>query len=259
VNKKADTIVHAEQARDNYPAATHAAHVIADFAALRAAVTTANNRNPLDHLNEAYGPEVVKDSLNEVVKNLLPNKTLQRVNWYLRREARKPLDMSVKQCIMHIYRSNTEEIARCPPAYNNTQCLTPNEIINILLFGTPKSWQRELDRQAFDPLAKTVTEVAEFMERIEMSEDFDGDRKVAALTKKGNNKTKANNRGSLGADGSKHCMLHGNNNTHNTLECKTLMAQAKKLKGNNGANQKGKGGDKSWKNKAKDETNDSKK
>jgi len=52
---------------------------------------------------------------------------------------------------------------------------------------------------------------------------------------------------------------HRNNNAHDTLECKTLMAQAKKLKGNNGANQKGKGGNKSWKNKAKDDTNDLKK
>jgi len=48
-------------------------------------------------------------------------------------------------------------------------------------------------------------------------------------------------------------MLHGNNNTHDTLECKTLMEQAKKLKGNNSANQKGKGGNKSWKKKAKDD------
>jgi len=40
------------------------------------------------------------------------------------------------------------------------------------------------------------------------------------------------------------------------------MAQAEKLKGDNGANNnnnKGKGGNKSWKNKAKDETDDSKK
>jgi len=116
-----------------------------------------------------------------------------------------------------------------------------------------------MDRQGFDPLAKTVTEVVEFMERIEMSEDFNGNRKVAAVTKKGNNKTKAHNKGSSGADGSKHCMLHGNNNTHDTLECKTLMAQAKKLKGNNGANQKGKAHNKSWKNKANDKTNDLKK
>ena len=92
-----------------------------------------------------------------------------------------------------------------------------------------------------------------------MSEDFNGNRKVAAVTKKGNNKTKAHNKGNSGADGSKHCLLHGNNNTHDTLECKTLMAQAKKLKGNNGTNQKGKGGNKSWKNKVKDETNDLKK
>jgi len=259
VDKKAEAIVAAELARDNYPAATDAGHVIADFNALRAAVVTATTRDPLDHLNEAYGPDVVKDSLNEVLKNLLPNKTLQHVKRYLRREARKPIDMGVKQCIMHIYRINTKEIARCPPTFDHTQCWTPDEIIDILLFGTPKSWQREMDRQGFDPLAKTVTEVVEFMERIEMSEDFDGDRKVAAVMKKGNNKTKSHNKGNLGADGSKYCMLHGNNNTHDTSECKTLMAQAKKLKGPNGANHKSKGGNKSWKNKAKDKTNDLKK
>jgi len=251
--------VTAEQARDNYPVTTEAGHVVADFTALHVAVTTATTHDTLDHLSENYGPDVVKDSLNEVVKNLLPNKTLQRVKRYLRREAGKPLDMGVKQYIMHVYRINTKEIACCPPAFNKTQCLTPNEIIDILLFGTPKSWQREMDRQGFDPLAKTVTEVVEFMERIETSEDFDGNRKVAAMTKKGNNKTKAHDKGSSGADGSKHCMLHGNNNTHDTSECKPLMAQAKKLKGNNRANQKGKGGNKSWKNKAKDKTNNSKK
>jgi len=125
--------------------------------------------------------------LNEVVKNLLPNKTLQRVK---RREARKPIDMGVKQHTMHVYRINTEEIARCPPAFDATQCLTPNEIIDVLLFGTPKSWQCEMDRQGFDPLASTVTQAVEFMERIEMSEDFDGDGKVAAVTKKGNNNKK---------------------------------------------------------------------
>jgi len=167
--------------------------------------------------------------------------------------------MSVKQCIMRIMRINLQEIPRLPPNFNDAQSLSEDKIIDILLFGTPKSWQRKMDRQGFDPLAKTVTEVVEFVESIEMSEDFDGNRKVAAVTKKGNNKMKAHHKGSSGADGSKHCMLHGNNNTHDTLECKTLMAQAKKLKGINGANQKGKGGNKSWKNKAKDETNDLKK
>jgi len=57
--------------------------------------------------------------------------------------------------------------------------LSEDEIIDILLFGAPKSWQREMDRQGFDPLAVAPAETAAFMERIEMSEDFDGDKKVA--------------------------------------------------------------------------------
>mgnify|MGYP007080237835 CR=1 FL=1 len=97
------------------------------------------------------------------------------------------------------------------------------------------------------------------MERIEMSEDFDGDKKTTKVVPgKGKKKSGFAKRNS-DADGSKYYMLHGNNNAHNTSECKTLMAQAKKLKGNNGADKKGKGGNKSWKNKAKDKTDDSKK
>jgi len=53
-------------------------------------------------------------------------------------------------------------------------------------------------------------------------------------------------------------MLHGDNNAHDTSACKSLMAQAEKLKGNE-TNQKGKGSNKTWKNKAKDETGVSKK
>jgi len=91
VNKKASTIAHAETARNNYPADTDPAHDVGIFVGLWAALTTASNREALDYLSKAYGPEVVKDPLNEVVKNLLPNKTLQRVKRYLRREARKPV------------------------------------------------------------------------------------------------------------------------------------------------------------------------
>ena len=182
----------------------------------------------MNHLSEGYGVNVVTNTLNDAVKHLLPNKTLQRVKRYLRREARRPVDMSVKQHIMHIYRINTkEEIPRCPPAFNNTQCLGDDEIVDILLFGTPKSWQREMDRQGIDPMSKTSIELAEFIECIEMSEGFDGDKKVAAAMKEGNNKKKANGKGCSGADGSKHCVLHGNNNTHDTSKCKTLMAQKK--------------------------------
>jgi len=205
------------------------------------------------------GLPIIATALNGMMTILLPTKVLQRVKRYLRREARKPVDMPVREYLMHIIRINTQEIPRLPPNFNAAQSLGNDEIIDILLFGTPKSWQREMDRQGLDPLTSTPNDVVAFMECIEMSEDFDSDRKKTKVAPGKGKKKSGYAKGNLDADGSKHCMLHGNNNTHDTSECKTLMAQAKKLKGNNGANNKGKGGNKSWKNNAKGKTDDSKK
>ena len=167
--------------------------------------------------------------------------------------------MKVKNYLMHLDRINKEEMVWLPPKFDDTQSLTPEEITDILLWGTPKSWQREMDRQGFDPLDKGPKATLAFMEQIEASEDFDGDKKkiiAKAEGKKGNNnKAKKNNNTS----GQKYCLLHGNNNTHSTDECNTLKAQAKKLKGDGGgAKAKGKGKNKTWKNKSKTETDKSK-
>jgi len=140
-----------------------------------------------------------------------------------------------------------------PPNFNTAQRLSDNEVVDILLFGTPTSWQCEMDCQGSDPLVHLPADVVAFMERTQMSEDFDGNKRtMKVVANKGKKKSGYGKRNS-DADGSKYCMLHSNNNTHDTLECKTLMAQAKKLKSNN-ANQKGKSGNKSWKNKSKNKT-----
>jgi len=208
------------------------------------------------------GLAIITTALNGMMTILLPNKILQRVERYLRREVRKPVDMPVREHLMHIIRINTQEIPRLPPNFNNAQSLGDDKIIDILLFGAPKSWQREMDRQGIDPLASTPNDAAAFMERIEMSEDFDSNKKTTKVAPGKGKKKSGYAKGNSDADGSKHCVLHENNNAHDTSECKTLMAQAKKLKGNDGANNnnnKGKGGNKSWINKAKDKTDDSKK
>jgi len=207
---------------------------------------------------QGLGVAIVDAAIQEMVTVLLPTKILQRVKRYFRREARKPIDMGIRTYLMHIIRINSQEIPWLPPHFNDAQMLSEDELIDILLFGTPKSWQREMDRQGFDPLASTPAEVVAFMEHIEMSEDFDGNKKVAKVAPGKGKKKSGFAKGNSDANGSKCCMLYGNNNTHNTSECKTLMAQAKKLKGNN-ANQKGKGGNKSSKNKSKGETDNSKK
>jgi len=77
--------------------------------------------------------------------------------------------------------------------------------------------------QGFDPLASALSAVIAFMERIEMSEDFDGNKKTTEVAPGKSKKKSGFAKGNSDADGSKHCMLHGNNNTHDASECKTLM------------------------------------
>jgi len=56
------------------------------------------------------GLAIITTALNGMMTVLLPNKTLQRVKRHLRREARKPVDMPVREHLMHIIRIETQEI-----------------------------------------------------------------------------------------------------------------------------------------------------
>jgi len=73
---------------------------------------------------------------------------------------------------MNIVRINSgsEEIPCLPPHFAETRSLAEDEIVDILLCGTPKSWQREMDRQGFDPLTQTPMHVVAFVEWIETAE-----------------------------------------------------------------------------------------
>ena len=126
------------------------------------------------------------------------------------------------QCLTHI---NAEEIPYLPggrPGSNNTQnVLSPDELTDIVLFGTPKSWQREMDCQGFDPMVKTTLEVVTFMERLEASETA-ADKTSNPPGKKSKTSSKPNTPSSK-ATGTKHCKLHGQC-SHTTDECKKLKS-----------------------------------
>jgi len=255
-NGKAADTAAAQLAVNNYQGANP--NVVANLAQ---ALMDATNKTKDAYLtNAGDGEYIVTSALNQLMTGLLPNKALQRVKRYLWHKARKPFDMNIKSYYMNITRINSEEIPKLPPKFDETQSLlvAEDEIVDIPLYETSKSWQKEMDRQGFDPLGHTPMEVVAFMEWIEASEEYDSDKKTTKVATSNKGKKKSSN--SNGLKGSHHCMLHGSNNTHDTSECKTLQAQAKKLKGNNGgSNKNGKSHNKSWKNRAKDETDDSKK
>ena len=105
---------------------------------------------------------IVEQALRNIVTNVLPCKVLQRCKRFLRRECRKPNGMKVRSYFQHLMGINYSELGQLPPFNEDNNPVSHDELMDILLFGTPKSWQREMDRQGFDPLDNATQEVVSF-------------------------------------------------------------------------------------------------
>jgi hypothetical protein len=211
-----------KQATDVYDAALAAA---ADAAAR--GVIQGRGVHHYRHLDH-FGP-----AIQNVFNNMMPKKILQYVKRNLRRNCRKPKDVKVRIYFQHLSRINTEELPELPP-FNDNQELSGDEIIDILLYGTPRSWAKEMDRQGFDPMDHTPAEVVDFMEQIETAEDFDGHvvEHNSKTTSNNNNKKSSNGNGNKDngtSKSGKYCSLHGKGN-HTTDDCRTIKSEVKKLK-----------------------------
>jgi hypothetical protein len=173
-------------------------------------------------------------AVNSLINHLAPKKSLQRVRRYLRRECRKPADMKVRAYYQHILRINMEDIPMLPP-FAADQHLRTDEIMDIVLFGTPRSWQREMDRQGFDPIDNTMSQVIDFLEQIETSEDFEGQAVKSKTDKsKSSKKPASSSHGQKKSGDQKHCSFHGWGG-HSSEECYKLQGDAKRQKGSKGS------------------------
>jgi len=160
---------------------------------LAQALADATAKTKEAHLSDAGdGEHMVTSALNQMMTGFPPNEVLQQVKRHLRCEARKPFDMNIKSCHMNITRINSEDIRKLPPKFDETQSLAEDEIVDILLHGTRKSWQKEMDHQGFDPLGHASMEVVAFMEWIKASEEFDSDKKTTKVATSDRLKAKRN-------------------------------------------------------------------
>ena len=200
----------------------------------------------------------IDDAIEFMITELLPRRILARIKRYLRRECRKPADIKVKIYLQHLLRMNYIELENLPPFANN-QSLSEDELLDIILFGTPKSWQKEMERQGFDPMNQTLAEVVDFMERIEASEDYDN---KPASKDKSQDKSKGKGKGKpyTPNGGDKTCLIHGKC-AHSSNECTVLQDLAKQKKGrvDGYSPNRDSSNNKTWKKKAYDGNNKSKK
>ena len=210
-----------------------------------------------DHANNAHF-EHIENGLKNVVQQLLPQRVLARVKRYIRRECRKPADMKVRTYYNHLMRINVDEIPRLPP-FEDDQKFSQDELLDILLFGTPKSWQREMEKQGFDPMEKKLNQVIDKMESLESTEDFEHDNNTKSVAKKGNGNGKGGKKStnSKGKQQNLYCMLHGEGG-HKTEDCYQLQKEAKRVKMGKGDNSS-KSKNKTWSRKAAESSKESKK
>ena len=137
----------------------------------------------------------------------MPAKALTEVKRQMRREMRKPVEMKVREYCQHLMQLNTDDIPSLPP-FENNQALSSDELLDILLHGTPRSWQNEMDRQGFDPIEKGYYPTVDFMENLEGLEEK---IQESSPDKKSKDKSKSKDKNKPGSKkkADHYCSLHG--------------------------------------------------
>jgi hypothetical protein len=173
--------------------------------------------------------------LRQVIIYIAPHNALAKQKRWMRRFCRKPQDMLTCEYVNHICRINNDELPNLEPFRGNAQKMLLNEVINIVLNGVNCGWIREMDKQDFDPITKTLAEVVDFCERMEAAKDFEPARdgqKTSSKSKPDKKKDYSKQGKSDSKSGNKYCLLHGNNTSHATDECHVLKKQAQSLRKN---------------------------
>jgi hypothetical protein len=186
-----------------------------------------------------YTLAIICEALQHMITMLMPEHILQHTKRYLHCKCCKPTNMKV--CMFYNHSSNMVlNKLHCLPPFGNNQLLAMDEVVDILLFATPNSWQVKMEGQNWDPMVHTPTEVIDFMECLESAKAMDcrstimtnsKDKKKSAKKKNGNNNNSNNNGGF--DDNPYYCKVHGHNNSHNTKQChkvKKLKAKGKPIK-----------------------------
>ena len=83
---------------------------------------------------------------------------------------RKPRSMTTREYIARVNQINSY-LTSFPPFQRN-QALPEDEVLDLLEFGVPSTWQKEFWRQGYDPISKSISEFTDFCELLEFTKDL---------------------------------------------------------------------------------------
>jgi hypothetical protein len=178
--------------------------------------------------------------LQAVTTHVFPQRALAYQKRYMRRYMRKPRTMTTREFAARITELNGY-LSKFPP-FGQGQELAQEEINDILEFGVPNSWQKNMVLQGFDPLSHTTSELVAFCERHEFTEgtlDNTEDKQVKPKTSLKSSSNDGKSRAKSSAEApqksnkrkhtEKWCDLHQTHG-HDTQECKVVQAQIQKMR-----------------------------
>ena len=87
-------------------------------------------------LNPHLDNLMVIHSIAHTVQEMMPKKVLARAKREVRRDMRKPSDMTIRDYYNHLQRINLLEVHNLPP-FGRDQVFKPDEIIDIMIYGIP--------------------------------------------------------------------------------------------------------------------------
>ena len=203
----------------------------------------------LSHFENFVTAEALTQTVNNftrameaVGKHVFPAQAAKLQKRYLRRFVRKPIGMSSRMFVARVQELNNylpffpsqvpgEPISR----------LDDDEIIDLMEFGVPRSWQKKMEEHNFDSTNTTIGEFLAFCERMERIEQMDnaksggGGRPDQGGGRAGKSDVNRKRKADVAAHKSKgdknlFCLYHGENNTHSTDECYLVKKEVRLMK-----------------------------
>jgi hypothetical protein len=172
----------------------------------------------------AITERAILGGLRQIVVEACPYKVMERQKAYMRRKMRKPREMTTRTYVNHLNRINETELPALPPLYSQDASFSSEELKEIVVHGIPNSWRREMNKFDVDLYKSSMTEIVEFCERMEASEQ-DGSYKEINKFEKKESSNGSSKKGKSGYKSSKKddkkgkwCPIH-ETNSHDLKDC----------------------------------------
>ena len=178
--------------------------------------------------------------LNAVRNAAFPKRAVSKQKRYMRRHMHKGITCSFKDFLHRVQEMNGyfKEMPPNVPVEDGEDEVEPqpmpdDDLMDILEFACPTEWQKQMRLQDFDTSQRTFADLLDFCENLEELEELEQQTSTRKTgSKKENSRNKKRKAESEFSEGKKYyCMLHGNNNSHNSEDCTVMKNQAKKMKG----------------------------